>query len=438
MERLFYNKLEQWKSSELRKPLIVRGARQVGKTFTIKQFGDQSFRGRIHIVDLEKHPDWKLVFEKNLEPTRIISELEILLNTKIMIGSDLLFFDEIQTSPKAIMALRYFYEEMPELHVIAAGSLLEFALKEISFPVGRVQMMNMTPMNFFEFLKATGKDKAADLLLSIPEKLPETLHNLLLDSLRQFMFVGGMPECIEVWRSTNSLTEVFENQSNLIETFRQDFSKYAPYTDKRSLNHALSMVAKNTGKQIKYTQLSDEFTGPTNKKAFELLQLAQLIHKVRMTSPASLPLAASASESRFKAILTDMGLLQALNDFPANVEFRKNDLLAMYNGNLAEQFAGQEFISGGMDNLYYWSREARSSSAEVDYLIVKNNKIYPVEVKSGAAGKLRSMHLLLQNFPQIDQGYVLSTAPFGQLPAQKLTFLPLYYAYGLVRIADQR
>jgi predicted AAA+ superfamily ATPase len=438
MERLFYNKLEQWKSSELRKPLIVRGARQVGKTFTIKQFGDQSFKGRIHIVDLEKHPDWKLVFEKNLEPTRIISELEILLNTKIMIGSDLLFFDEIQTSPKAIMALRYFYEEMPELHVIAAGSLLEFALKEISFPVGRVQMMNMTPMNFFEFLKATGKDKAADLLLSIPEKLPETLHNLLLDSLRQFMFVGGMPECIEVWRSTNSLTEVFENQSNLIETFRQDFSKYAPYTDKRSLNHALSMVAKNTGKQIKYTQLSDEFTGPTNKKAFELLQLAQLIHKVRMTSPASLPLAASASESRFKAILTDMGLLQALNDFPANVEFRKNDLLAMYNGNLAEQFAGQEFISGGMDNLYYWSREARSSSAEVDYLIVKNNKIYPVEVKSGAAGKLRSMHLLLQNFPQIDQGYVLSTAPFGQLPAQKLTFLPLYYAYGLVRIADQR
>jgi predicted AAA+ superfamily ATPase len=293
-------------------------------------------------------------------------------------------------------------------------------------------------MNFFEFLKATGKDKAADLLLSIPEKLPETLHNLLLDSLRQFMFVGGMPECIEVWRSTNSLTEVFENQSNLIETFRQDFSKYAPYTDKRSLNHALSMVAKNTGKQIKYTQLSDEFTGPTNKKAFEFLQLAQLIHKVRMTSPASLPLAASASESRFKAILTDMGLLQALNDFPANVEFRKNDLLAMYNGNLAEQFAGQVFISGGMDNLYYWSREARSSSAEVDYLIVKNNKIYPVEVKSGAAGKLRSMHLLLQNFPQIDQGYVLSTAPFGQLPAQKLTFLPLYYAYGLVRIADQR
>jgi uncharacterized protein len=260
--------------------------------------------------------------------------------------------------------------------------------------------------------------------LSEPEELPEALHNLLIESLRQYMFVGGMPECVEVWRTTNSLTKVFDSQSNLIETFRRDFSKYAPYTDKRSLNHALSMGAKNTGNQIKYTQLSDEFTGPTNKKAFELLQLAMLIHKIRAASPASLPLAASASESRFKAILTDMGLLQALNDFPANVEFMKNDLLGMYNGHLAEQFVGQEFISAGLGNPYYWSREARNSSAEVDYLIVKNNRVYPIEIKSGAAGKLRSMHLLLQKFPQIDQGFVLSSAPFGQLPDQKLTFLP--------------
>lgn len=436
MERLFYNKLEQWKTSEQRKPLIVRGARQVGKTFVIKKFGDLSFKGRIHIVDLEKHPDWKIIFERNLEPVRIISELEILLNAKISIGSDLLFFDEIQASPKAIMALRYFYEEMPDLHVIAAGSLLEFAMKDISFPVGRVQMMTMTPMNFFEFLNATGKEKAADLLLSAPEKLPDALHNLLLDSLRQYMFVGGMPECVEIWLKTNSFTNVFECQANLIETFRQDFSKYAPYADKRSLNHVLAMVAKNTGNQIKYTQLSAEHTGPTNKKAFELLQLAQLIHKVCTTSPASLPLAASAKEFRFKAILTDMGLLQALNDFPSNVEFMRNDLLAMYNGNLAEQFVGQEFISGGMDRLYYWSRSAKSSSAEVDYLIVKNNRIFPVEIKSGAAGKLRSMHLLLQSFSQIDQGFVLSSAPYGQLPDQKLTFLPLYYAYGLVKNAD--
>lgn len=432
MERDFIKKLEGWKLSLNRKPLIVRGARQVGKTYTIKHFGKNNFKGNIHIVDFEKHPDWFGVFEKNLDPVRIISELEILLNAKITTGRDLLFFDEIQASPKAIMALRYFYEDLPEMHVIAAGSLLEFAMKEISFPVGRVQLLNMMPMNFNEFLIATGKNKAAEIIMSVPEKLPGPIHDMLIDSLRQYMFIGGMPECIEIWRSSNSMTGVFEVQSNLLETYRQDFSKYAPYTDKRSINHVLNKVAKNIGNQIKYTKLSDEFTGPTNKKAFELLQLARIVHKIRASSPATLPLGASASESRFKALLVDTGIMRSLNDMPPNIEFTKNNLLGMYNGALAEQFAGQEFISSGMDNLYYWSREAKSSSAEVDYLIIHNNKIYPVEIKSGPAGKLKSMHLLLQKYPQIEQGYILSTAPYGKLPHQKLTFLPLYYAFNLI------
>jgi len=431
MKRIFAKKLEVWKTSPNRKPLIVRGARQVGKTYTINEFGNYSFKGKIHLVDFEKHPDWFGIFEKNLDTRRIISELEILLNTKITPGKDLLFFDEIQASPKAIMSLRYFHEDLPEMHVIAAGSLLEFAMKDISFPVGRVQIMNMTPMNFYEFLKATDKDKAAEIICAEPAKLSESLHNMLLESLRQYMYIGGMPECVEVWRNSNSMADVFEIQSNLLETYRQDFSKYAPYTDKKSLNHTLSKVAKNVGQQIKYSKLSDEFTGPTNKKAFELLQLARIINKIRATSPASLPLAATASETRFKALLLDTGLMRTLNDLPSNIEYTKNDLLGMYHGALAEQFTGQEFISSGIENLYYWSREAKSSSAEVDYLIVKNNKIYPVEIKGGATGRLRSMHLLLQKHTHIEQGYVLSTAPFGKIPEQKLTFLPLYYAYGL-------
>ena len=159
--------------------------------------------------------------------------------------------------------------------------------------------------------------------------------------------------------------------------------------------------------------------------------LARIINKIRASSPASLPLVATASETRFKAILVDVGLMRALNDLPSNIEYSKNDLLQMYHGSLTEQFVGQEFISAGIENLFYWSREAKSSSAEVDYLIVKSNKIYPVEIKGGAAGKLRSMHLLLQKHTHIDQGFVLSTATFGTIPHQKLTFLPLYYAYGL-------
>jgi predicted AAA+ superfamily ATPase len=432
MERLFTEKLEAWRTSPTRKPLIVRGARQVGKSYTILDFGKTRFTGKVHLVDFEKHPDWHGIFEKNLDPQRILSNLEVLLNVKITPGNDLLFFDEIQAAPKAITALRYFYEELPSMHVIAAGSLLEFAMKDISFPVGRIQLMNMHPMNFFEFLNATGKSKAAENIVSKPEKLPDTIHELLLGALRQYMFTGGMPECVKIWCERQSMADVFEVQSSLVDTYRQDFSKYAPYTDKRSLNHAMAAVAKHVGHQIKYTQLSDEFTGPTNKKAFDLLCLARVISKIRAASPISLPFAATASEKKFKSLVLDVGLMRCLNDLPANIEFMKNDLLSMYNGALAEQFAGQEFISAGMQNLYYWSREAKSSSAEVDYLISRNNKIYPVEVKGGASGKLRSMHFILNNYPDIEQGYILSTAPYGKIPGQKLTFLPLYYAFGLL------
>ena len=292
--------------------------------------------------------------------------------------------------------------------------------------------MRMYPMNYYEFLLATGKEQAADIIIQKPVKLPEPVHHMLLEQLRHFMFTGGMPECVNAWSNSNSMADVFNIQTDLLETYRQDFSKYAPYADKRALNQAMHAVAKFMGKQIKYTQLSDDFTGPTNKKAFDLLQLARVVHKVRTTSPASLPLESSASEKRFKAILVDLGLLRALNDLSASVEYLRNDLLSMYHGALSEQFVGQEFLSSGLDHLYYWSREAKSSSAEVDFLIVKDNVICPIEIKGGASGRLKSMHLLLQKYPHLEQGFVLSTAPYGTIPDQRLTFLPLYYAYGLI------
>lgn len=431
MERIIQQELENWKISNNRKPLIVRGARQTGKTFSIKEFGKLCFKGKIHIVDFEKYPEWIRVFDKDLDPIRILTELEVLLNARITPGNDLLFFDEIQESPRAIMSLRYFYEELPNLHVIAAGSLLEFSLKDISFPVGRVQILNMTPMNFYEFLKAGNLDRAADIILSKHEELSESIHMMLLDYLRQYMYVGGMPECVQLWWDTKSMAKVFDVQDELVESYRQDFSKYAPFSDKKGLNQTLNAVAKSIGHQIKYTQLSDEFSGPTNKKAFDLLRLARVINKVSATSAASLPFEAHARERTFKALMIDIGLMRALNDLPVNIEFTKNDLLAMYNGAMAEQFTGQELLSGGIKNLYYWSRDAKSSSAEVDYLIVRDSKIYPIEVKSGPAGKLKSLHMLIKKHPHIEQGYVLSTAPFGKIPEQKLTFLPLYYAYGL-------
>jgi len=431
MDRLFTIHLNDWKKTPKRKPLIIRGARQVGKSYTVQDFGKTHFQGSIHTVDFEKHPEWTGVFEKNLDPVRIIGELELLLNRSINTATDLLFFDEIQVAPKAIMSLRYFYEDMPELHLIAAGSLLEFTMQKISFPVGRVSILNMTPMNFYEFLKNTGKEKLADILPEKPARLPDTVHSSLLDALRQYMFVGGMPECVDLWRNSNSMTEVFKVQNDLMETYRQDFSKYSPYTDKRTLNHALNSIARNIGHQVKYSNLSDEFTGPTNKKSLELLSLARVVSKIPSASVASLPFESTASDKKFKALLLDIGLMRSLNNLPPDIEYTKNDLLSMYNGALAEQFAGQEFLSSGREKLYYWAREAKSSSAEVDFILSKGDKILPVEIKGGAAGKLRSMHLLLEKYPHIETGYVLSTAPYGELREQRLVFLPLYYAYSL-------
>jgi len=428
MQRFILKKLAQWKTGAGRKPLILRGARQTGKTWAVNEFSRQHFEGRIHIVDFEKQPDWQAIFEKNLDVKRIVSELELVLNNSIESGKDLLFFDEIQSCPRAIMALRYFYEELPDLHVIAAGSLLEFALKDISFPVGRIQFLNMYPLTFAEFLSARGKNKLAGLLLSPNQEYSENVHNMFLDELRLYFFTGGMPECVKVYAERGKLKEVFDIQKQLIETFRADFSKYAPYADKRCLNSVLTSTAKMVGQQIKYARLTNDFTPPTNKKAFDLLNMSRIIYKIPSASPAGLPLGASSSGRKFKAIMVDIGLMQNLCGLNISEEMSKSDLLDIYRGALAEQFAGQELLAADRSELYYWSREAKSSSAEVDYLIENNGKILPIEVKSGVSGKLRSMHLLLKTYQNISAGCVFSARPYSKIPEQKLFFFPIYQA----------
>jgi predicted AAA+ superfamily ATPase len=348
---------------------------------------------------------------------------------RINIGKDLLFFDEIQECPKAIISLRYFYEQTPELHVIGAGSLLEFALQDISFPVGRVQLLSMYPLNFYEFLLATGKQLLSDTILEKPGGLSPNIHNLLLDELKKYFFIGGMPECVKKYVETNSMVDVFDIQSDLINTFRQDFSKYATYSNKRCLNSVLDSVSKNVGRQIKYSNLAEGFTNPTIKKAFELLETARLFKRVCSSNPNGIPINANRSEKTFKAIMLDIGLFSRLSGFSISTEFNKTSLLSIFKGAMAEQFIGQEMISAGHIDLHYWSRQAKSSTAEVDFLIEKQNEIIPIEVKSGAGGSLRSLHLLLNTYPNIKKGFVFSEASFGEISNQKLVFIPLYYAY---------
>lgn len=425
MERKITKKFIAWKNKIDFKPLLVRGARQVGKSFSIIDFGKKYFNGNLHIINLEKNPELHSIFDFNLDSNRIISELELSLNKRIVHGEDLLFFDEIQECPKALMSLRYFYEQNPELHVIAAGSLLEFALHDISFPVGRLQMILMHPMTFEEFLIANGKE-----LLS--ERINEGVHQseniikIINNELNKYFVVGGMPECVKNYIKTGSFIEVINIQTDLIATFRQDFSKYASHSDKRCLNSVLSSVSRMVGEQIKYSKLAENFSNPTIKKAYELLETARLFTRVAATSPSGVPLKASASIKKFKTIFLDIGLLSNLSGFYNTKNVSKQKLLSAFNGKMAEQFVGQELRASRSENIFYWSREARSSNAETDYLIEKEGEVIPIEVKSGKSGSLRSLHLLLDTFANIKMAYVFTEDKYGDIKEQKLNFLPLF------------
>ncbi len=431
MKRLITDKLVAWSNSERRKPLVLRGARQTGKTYSVLDFARNHLQGKIHVLDFEKRPDLNSLFEKNLQTKRILTELELFLNSEIDIERDLLFFDEVQNSPRALMSLRYFYENIPQLRLIAAGSLLEFTLSEISFPVGRVTFMTMHPMNFIEFLYAADKSLLAEKLRTGEFVFSETIHNLLLDELKRYFFIGGMPEAVSEYIRTEKLRSAFEVHRDLITSFEKDFAKYGKRIDPLALENVLRGSALLVGKQTKYSKITNYATPPTVKKAFELLCRAELLRKVPSISRIGFPLGASVSEKKFKTLFLDIGLLQTLSGLPVDFEYGKNDLLEIFNGVLAEQFVGQELLSRGCD-LYYWARDKKGSSAEIDYVTVIDNRIVPVEVKSGSAGKLKSLHLLLKTYPEVETAYVLRQSEYSELPEQKIKFIPLYAAYKFI------
>lgn len=225
------------------------------------------------------------------------------------------------------------------------------------------------------------------------------------------------------------MRESFEVQSEICETYRLDFSKYQPQADKHCLNAVLTSIAQSVGQQIKYSKLGEGFSNPTLKKAFDLLNLSRIITQVSSAEPSGLPLGTTASAKIFKALMVDIGLMRHLTGMPMDVEYHKPDLLNIYRGAMAEQFVGQEMIISQKQDIYYWSRRAKSSSAEVDYLAVINGNIFPVEVKSGSSGRLKSLHLCLDNYPNCQKGFVFSSGPYADLPEQKITFMPLYFCF---------
>ncbi len=433
MKRLAEKEVIKWKNSPRRKPLIIRGARQVGKTWLAENVLANSFDSFVKI-DLEKRRDLHVHFAGNLEPRAILNHLE-LVTSRIISGKTLLFFDEIQACPRAITALRYFYEQIPELHVVAAGSLLEFAFGEISVPVGRLQYLHLHPMTFYEYLLAIGKEPMADYSLTPPKRVAPSIQKMILGEIRNYFFVGGMPECVKTWRDSGSMIETFQVQSEILESYRDDFSKYKPRIDTACLDAVFLNTAKCVGEQLKYTRLNSGHSGQMNRKAFDLLNKAQVVQKIPSCDPSGLPLGATVNQKKFKASLMDIGILQRICQVPAELELQQDNMLAMYRGKLAEQFVAQELLAWHSSELYYWARDARGSNAEVDYLAVNESKIYPVEVKSGAGGSLRSLHLMLEKYPNCPYGLVLYDGIYKMRSEQKIMFLPLY---SVAVIGDKR
>ncbi len=426
MERYVFSNLTDWVDRQRRKPLLLRGARQVGKTWLIEKLARERFEYYLK-VDFEENSELVSLFSGDLNPQKICSELELRTGIDVIAGKTLLFFDEIQVCPKAITALRYFYEKMPDLHVVAAGSLLEFAYSEISFPVGRIQSLEVHPLIFSEFLLASDYKKAAEICNKQITEVPDSVHNFLLDQLRIYWLVGGMPECINEYVKTKSLKQALEVQDEICETYRLDFNKYKPKTDITCLNAVFSAVAANVGRQIKYTGLAVDFTIPTIRKAYESLVLARIAKKVKSLSSIGIPLEVHASDKRFKNIFLDIGLMNRVMGIDYNEALNHKNLLAIYRGQLAEQFVGQEFATSTNNQLYYWARDAKNSNAEVDYLVVLEGKVVPVEVKDGPSGKLRSLHLYRETY-QPPYSVVFHSGPKGILKKEKIAFLPLYLA----------
>jgi len=429
MYRSIEKELKTWSQEKRPHPLMLRGARQVGKTFWVDNFAKNNFKSYIS-VNFDQDPDAKNIFA-TLDPHLILEKLQIKFAKKIELGETLIFFDEIQECYQAIKSLRYIYEKIPGLHVISAGSLLDFALSsgEFSMPVGRVHFLFLHPMSFYEYLK----NKNTFLLdqiqkLDLQKTIDDYSHQVLIDEIKRYSVLGGMPEVLNNYFSDpdnlNLASTYTKIQNSILLNYREDFHKYSNKSQQKYLERVFKSVPKLVSKKFKYSNVDKEIDlnkdeSKVLKEATELLSKANVINYVRQTSMAGLPLGAEASDRNFKMIFLDIGLM--LKSFGASADIVEevlsaNDFHSIASGALAEQFVGQELIAMidpyEEPNLYYWSREG-NGSAEVDYLMQIGTKIFPIEVKAGKTGRLTSLNLAIEKYD----------LPFGiRISQRKLEF----------------
>ncbi len=427
--------LISWAVKSHRLPLILRGARQVGKTAAVMRLGETSGRfANVVKIDFEEDPGLGKIFAGSLKAEQIKRDLEAFTAQSIKPGQTLLFLDEIQECPRAVSALRYFREQMPDLHVVAAGSLLEFILGEISMPVGRVEYLFVRPLTFGEFLGATRRQILDERRPSLGDGSPQvslsaTEAEALDKAHLEYTIVGGMPEAVATFVQSKSFIETSQVHDRLLRSFRDDIPKYAKGDlQRQNLAQTYVALAASVGQQITYTKLLDDDPKRT-KLSVHLLDQAMVVSLVRSASASGIPLGASASTKYLKPIYLDIGLMQrACGRSPAQA-LESPNLLTAFKGQIAEQYIGQELLGsrGGIDDekLYFWQRSERGSTAEVDFLMARSGHVVPIEVKSGPSGRLRSLHLLLETFPEIPLGYCFQQRVHAQ-KVDKIMFVPLW------------
>jgi len=438
MIRNIIKQLVTWKEQPDRMPLMLRGARQVGKSYIIEHFGKNHFNN-IVIINFELQPELKSCFN-SLKPQQIIQTIEAATGETVTPGETLLFIDEIQEHPIAIEALRYFKEQLPQLHVVAAGSLLEFVLNDSKFslPVGRVEFLFLYPLSFSEFLIALGENKLCEYLASVnlTDRISEAIHLKALERLKLYFILGGMPAVVNSYIQSQDLQRCQALQAFVLNTYRGDFGKYASAANQQHCQRVFEKTPQLIAKRFKYVDVDPAVQSRELKKAVTLLRLAGVISPVHQSQATGLPLNASINEKDFKLLFLDTGLVKYVSRIEAS-QLLNEDLLLVNNGAIAEQFVGQELIAHQPNfdhaELYYWHKEQSKGSAEVDYIIQHNSNIIPIEVKAGKSGRLKSLHIFMQE----------KNSPIGVKTSQaefdfdgKVLSLPLYMMSELKRLLN--
>lgn len=436
LERQIDNILKDWKNNPDRKPLLLRGARQVGKSSAVKNLA-KSFDFFIEI-NFEETPEISELFKRSLTPKLICENLSVYFGIPIVAGKTLVFFDEIQESIPAISSLRYFYEQMPDLHLIAAGSLLEFAFQDIpSYGVGRVRSVFMYPFSFNEFLVAINEASLLDLKekANYNNPLPDIFHTKLIDYLKKYLMIGGMPEAISKYVQNRKINDIQNVLDDLLISLKADFSKYKKRVPSLRVSKVLESISLQTGGKFIYNNTQVDANQMQIKEAVELLIMAGLVVSVIHSSSNGIPLGAESNPKKRKLFIFDTGIFQRICGLNLSKIILEVDFNSINKGAIAEQFVGLELLKYSdpyqQQSLFYWHRETASSNAEVDFVIQKENEIIPIEVKSSGKGSMQSMYQFIKE-KKSKRGIRLSLENFSKV--NEIEIIPLYAVSNLVNL----